>query len=156
MSATINIHLFSSYFTDCVVVKIPGRTYKIHVEYVPVLKDKDPKSRHSNKIDPGPYIRLMQQIDKKYPEDERGDMLIFLSGLSDIQSVCDAAKEYAVQTKRWIVLPLHSTLSMEDKEKVFGMPTFGVREYILCISNTFIIHLVIYQLKYYSKRKKLA
>jgi len=135
MSATINIHLFSSYFTDCVVVKIPGRTYKIDVEYVPVLKDKDPKSRNSNKIDPGPYIRLMQQIDKKYPEDERGDMLIFLSGLSDIQTVCDAAKEYALQTKKWIVLPLHSTLSMEDQEKVFDIAPFGVRKCILCKWN---------------------
>lgn len=130
MSATINIDLFSNYFDESVIVKIPGRTYKIDVEFIPISKDKDPKSR-SNKIDVSPYIRIMQQIDKKYPEDERGDMLIFLSGLSDIQSVCDAAKEYAVQTKRWIILPLHSTLSVEDQEKVFDIAPFGVRKCIL-------------------------
>jgi HrpA-like RNA helicase len=45
-------------------------------------------------------------------------MLIFLSGMSDIQTVLDAAKEYAAETKRWIILPLHSTLSIEDQEKV--------------------------------------
>ncbi len=88
MSATINIELFSNYFNDCVIVKvnkyfqvfffkviskwnlnalklkIPGRTYKIDVEYIPVVKDKDCKSK-GNKLDVGPYIRLMQLIDKK-------------------------------------------------------------------------------------------
>ena len=60
----------------------------------------------------------MQLIDKKYPENERGDMLIFLSGLSDIQTLHEAAKEYALENKRWIILPLHSTLSIEDQDKV--------------------------------------
>ena len=64
MSATINIDLFSNYFDDCVIVKIPGRTFKIDVEYIPVKKEKDSTSK-SNKIDVGPYIRLMQMIDKK-------------------------------------------------------------------------------------------
>ena len=58
----------------------------------------------------------------QYPETERGDMLIFLSGLSDIQTLNEAAKEYAAESKRWIILPLHSTLSIEDQEKVFDIP----------------------------------
>jgi HrpA-like RNA helicase len=64
MSATINIDMFAKYFNDCVIVKIPGRTYKIDVEYIPVIKDKDSKSK-GNKLDVGPYIRIMQLIDKK-------------------------------------------------------------------------------------------
>ncbi len=44
--------------------KIPGRTYKIDVEYIPILMEKDPLKK-SSKIDPSPYIRLMQVIDKK-------------------------------------------------------------------------------------------
>ena len=52
-------------------------------------------------------------------------MLIFLSGLSDIQSLCDAAKEYAAESKRWVILPLHSTLSIEDQDKVFDNPPEG-------------------------------
>ena len=65
MSATINIDLFSNYFDDCVIVKIPGRTFKIDVEYIPVKREKEALSKKSNKIDVGPYIRLMQLIDKK-------------------------------------------------------------------------------------------
>jgi len=68
---------------------------------------------------------------KKYPQDERGDMLIFLSGLSDIQTIYEAAKEYAAETKRWIILPLHSTLSIEEQDKVFDIPPDGVRKCIL-------------------------
>jgi HrpA-like RNA helicase len=58
---------------------------------------------------------------KKYESSERGDLLIFLSGMSDIQTVYDAAKEYALETKRWIILQLHSSLSIDEQEKVnFG------------------------------------
>jgi HrpA-like RNA helicase len=73
----------------------------------------------------------MELIDKKYPQDERGDMLIFLSGMSDIQTVHDVTKQYALETKRWIILPLHSTLSIDDQERVFDVPPEGVRKCIL-------------------------
>ncbi len=71
----------------------------------------------------------------KYPENERGDMLIFLSGLSDIQSLCDAAKEYAAESKRWVILPLHSTLSIEDQDKVFDIPPEGFQLFIILKFN---------------------
>jgi HrpA-like RNA helicase len=58
-------------------------------------------------------------------------MLVFLSGMSDIQTVYDAAKEYACETKKWIVLQLHSSLSIEDQDKVFHVPPEGVRKCIL-------------------------
>ena len=45
-------------------------------------------------------------------------MLIFLGGLSDIQTVYDAAKEFATESKRWIILQLHSSLSIEEQDKV--------------------------------------
>ena len=60
----------------------------------------------------------MQRIDKKYPSSERGDLLIFLSGMSEISSVTEAAKLYAETTKQWIVLSLHSTLSITEQDKV--------------------------------------
>jgi hypothetical protein len=44
-------------------MKIPGRTYEIEVKYLPIMKEKDSKSK-SSKIDVAPYIRLMQLIDQ--------------------------------------------------------------------------------------------
>jgi HrpA-like RNA helicase len=49
---------------------------------------------------------------------EKGDLLIFMSGMSEICAVVDAAKCYSQHTQGWIVLPLHSTLSLADQDKV--------------------------------------
>jgi len=38
--------------------------------------------------------------------------------MSEISAVVDAAKCYSQQTEGWIVLPLHSTLSLADQDKV--------------------------------------
>jgi len=45
--------------------------------------------------------------------------LIFLSGISEITAVVDAAKEYSIKKNNWIVLPLHSTLSIIEQDKVY-------------------------------------
>lgn len=51
--------------------------------------------------------------------DEKGDLLIFLSGISEITALVDAAKEYSKKKNNWIVLPLHSTLSIAEQDKVY-------------------------------------
>lgn len=58
--------------------------------------------------------------------DEKGDLLIFLSGISEITAVVDAAKEYSTKKNNWIVLPLHSTLSItgQDKVNIFSVILF--------------------------------
>ena len=47
------------------------------------------------KLNPAPYVRILQLIDNKYPETERGDVLIFMSGIKEITTIVDACKEYA-------------------------------------------------------------
>ena len=79
MSATINCDLFSSYFDQCPVVKVPGRLYPIEVEYYPMNKNNhskmfsllknnpDPHQVTSQRIDPKPYLEILQRIDAIYP-----------------------------------------------------------------------------------------
>ncbi len=133
MSATINIKLFQDYFHgEAPVVQVPGRLYPINLKYLPVPSIE--RSSNSEKLNPAPYVRILQLIDKKYPEKERGDVLIFLSGLKEITTVSDACKEYAETTKgRWIVLPLHSTLSLAEQDRVFDYAPDGVRK---CVVST--------------------
>lgn len=132
MSATINIDLFRNYFIGkAPVIQVPGRLHPIKLQYFPIPTIEEASKRE--KINPAPYVRILQLIDKKYPEDERGDLLIFLSGLSEISTVVEAAKIYAQQTNKWIVLPIHSTLSVSEQEKVFDVPPEGVRK---CIVST--------------------
>ncbi|XP_053908950.1 probable ATP-dependent RNA helicase DHX34 [Cuculus canorus] len=134
MSATINISLFSSYFGGAPVLQVPGRIFPITVIYQPIPKEEASVSGKSGKperLDPLPYLRVLQTIDHKYPPEERGDLLVFLSGVAEIGAVLEAAQVYATQTQRWIVLPLHSTLSVAEQDKVFDVPPPGVRKCIL-------------------------
>ncbi|KAH6922678.1 hypothetical protein HPB50_017630 [Hyalomma asiaticum] len=117
MSATINIQLFSQYFYGCPVVQVPGRLFPIQVQYHPVTVEE--KRSRTGRLNPAPYVKLLSLIDNKYPSNERGDLLVFLSGMSEISAVQEAAEEYASQNGHWIILPLHSTLSLAEQDKVF-------------------------------------
>ncbi|XP_070155640.1 probable ATP-dependent RNA helicase DHX34 isoform X2 [Polyergus mexicanus] len=131
MSATINIELFSNYFAkeDVKIIEVPGRLYPIQLFYRPVTVDD---LRYKNdRFNPSPYVQIMQIIDQKYPANEKGDLLIFLSGISEITAVVDAAKEYSTKKNNWIVLPLHSTLSIIEQDKVFDYAPEGVRKCIV-------------------------
>ena len=109
--------------------------YKIQVNYHPIKVEES--ASKSSKIDSKPYLRIMEQIDnqvrsffffkinrlmnlnfEQYASTDRGDMLIFLSGMAEIQTVMEATQTYAQETQRWIILPLHSALSLEEQDKV--------------------------------------
>lgn len=86
------------------------------MKYCPIVTEE--QKSLTGRLNPAPYIRIMNLIDQKYPQDERGDLLIFLSGMTEISIVEEAAKAYAEKTNKWIVLSLHSTLSLEEQDKV--------------------------------------
>ncbi|CAB3383855.1 Hypothetical predicted protein [Cloeon dipterum] len=133
MSATINIQLFAGFFDefDPKVIQVPGRLFPIKLHYRPIVRDRFAKK--SERFDPGPYVQILQLIDQKCPKDEKGDVLMFLSGMTEISTVVEACKLFAHETQNWIILPLHSTLSISDQDKVFDYPPDGVRK---CIVST--------------------
>ncbi|XP_036941732.1 probable ATP-dependent RNA helicase DHX34 [Acanthopagrus latus] len=131
MSATINIKLFSDYFSSAPVLQVPGRLFPIQVIYQPIPPEE--QASRSEKLDPRPYLRILQGIDQRYPPEERGDLLLFLSGVAEISTIQEACQIYATHTRRWIVLPLHSTLSLAQQDKVFDIAPPGVRK---CIIST--------------------
>lgn len=81
-------------------------------------QEAEPTTSKSEKLDPRPFLRVLEAIDTKYPPEERGDLLVFLSGMAEISAVLEAAQTYASHTQRWVVLPLHSALSVADQDKV--------------------------------------
>jgi HrpA-like RNA helicase len=135
MSATVNVNLFAQYF-NAPVMQIPGRLHPITVEYCPptnaghVAVRAGTHRRHPQ-LDPTPYLQLMQRIDQQYSSAERGDVLVFLSGMDDIARLCDAARGYAQLHGGWVVLPLHSSLAAEEQDRVFDRPPDGVRKIII-------------------------
>ncbi|VDN00699.1 unnamed protein product [Thelazia callipaeda] len=132
MSATINFELFQNYFQNAAVIKAAGRLYPIEIQYMPVKEyDRCESEKKKEKIDPQPYLNILQIIDAKFDTSERGDALIFLSGVSEISTVAETLKVYAEATKKWIILTLHSTLSMEEQDRVFDIAPPGIRKCIL-------------------------
>lgn len=133
MSATINLKLFQEYFSheEVATIQVPGRLYPIDIHYMPIIKD--PYERKTAKFNWSPYLKILQMIDDKYRTTEKGDVLIFLNGFYEISSLADAVTEYATNKKNWIVLPLHSSLPLEEQDKVFDYPPDGVRK---CIIST--------------------
>lgn len=115
----MNMKLFQDYFAqeDLYVIQVPGRMYPIDIQYHPIVKD--PFERKREKFDSRPYLKIIQMIDVKYPSYQKGDMLIFLNGFSEISALTDAVTEYSQLKQNWIVLPLHSSLSLEDQDKVY-------------------------------------
>lgn len=147
MSATINVGLFTKFFEEekTALIEVPGRLYPIKTYYMPIIRtDFQSKSRAKDeRLNPEPYIQILNLVDQKYPSkyvlllplssdqftdrpitfqyelvNEKGDMLIFVSGVNEIETVMDAAKEYAEKQNHWIILPLHSGLSLADQDKV--------------------------------------
>uniref|UniRef100_A0A182YGA7 Uncharacterized protein n=1 Tax=Anopheles stephensi TaxID=30069 RepID=A0A182YGA7_ANOST len=142
MSATINIKLFADYFSEeeARIIEVPGRLFPIKLHYMPQLQDvpvgaagSSGKRTQSDRLSPEPYIQILQLIDQKYPPTEKGDVLVFLSGLNEITAIVDAAREYNEKNKNWIILPLHSTLSIAEQDKVFDYAPDGMRK---CIVST--------------------
>ena len=68
MSATINLELFSSYFSEAPVISVPGRLYPITLQYIPISIEE--QGSKLERLDPSPFLRVMQLIDHKYPADE--------------------------------------------------------------------------------------
>lgn len=108
--------------------------------YQPIPPEE--QSSRTEKLDPRPYLRILQGIDQRYPLEERGDLLLFLSGVAEISTIQEACQIYATHTCRWIVLPLHSTLSLSQQDMArsasFGLQwtilytLYGLSVLILC------------------------
>jgi ATP-dependent RNA helicase DHX34 len=76
MSATINIKLFSDYFSEesARIIEVPGRLYPIKLHYMPQIQDigasgSNGKRSKADRLNPEPYIQIMQLIDSKYPSE---------------------------------------------------------------------------------------
>ncbi|KAF1807654.1 putative ATP-dependent RNA helicase DHX34 [Mucor lusitanicus] len=148
MSATINAELFAQYF-DAPTLVVPGKMYSVKVHYWPfeeedknlvdeaayrkrqteVVKRSIPSRSSAVKADP--YIKVLEYIDQSVPAGERGDLLIFMSGINEITTLAEELNVYAQKSKKWIILMLHSSLTVEDQEKVFDSPAEGIRKCII-------------------------
>jgi HrpA-like RNA helicase len=125
MSATINITLLQNYFS-APIIQVPGRLYPVRVHYLPIDEEdtnltnpslvssrnlatfKDSVPARASRIKALPYLRILERIDQEYSAIERGDLLIFVSGLTEISILSEELRKYATHTRY-----LHLMLKMD-------------------------------------------
>lgn len=135
MSATLDVIKFSKFFDLCPIFEIPGRVFPVTVEYNCPDDGFDMKKLT--------YIsqlsRVVMDIHLDHPP---GDILIFLTGQSEIENACNRLFKVAEtidydhdvscgDVKGMLILPLYGALSAEQQQKVFEPAERGIRRVIV-------------------------
>ena len=141
-SATIDPESFARHFADAAgtpapIIEVSGRTYPVEIRYRPLVADvstgeTDPEVEPVE-TDTDPLDGINLALDELARE-ERGDVLVFLSGEAEIRDAEDAIRARISAgsiTGPTEVLPLYGRLSAADQHKVFGRNTSGARRIVL-------------------------
>ncbi|EDR27833.1 pre-mRNA-splicing factor ATP-dependent RNA helicase PRP16, putative [Entamoeba dispar SAW760] len=110
-TATINENKLIEFFGIIPIIHIEGRTFPVSVEYL--------------KTTPKDYIEMaIKQILSIHMNQEKGDILVFMTGQEDIEVSCELLKEKYKEIKEEKkqeieIIPIYSQLSNEAQKKIF-------------------------------------
>jgi ATP-dependent helicase HrpA len=127
-SATIDPESFSRHFNGAPIVEVSGRTYPVEIRYRPLVAERLDDEDGDPAEDTDPLDGINLALDELARE-ERGDVLVFLSGEAEIRDAEDAIRGRNLPNTE--VLPLYGRLSAADQHKVFGRNTSGARRIVL-------------------------
>ncbi|KAK8805481.1 hypothetical protein WA158_002137 [Blastocystis sp. Blastoise] len=123
-SATMNASRFSDFFGGVPVFNIPGRTFPVEIYY-----SKSPQEDYVDAV--------VKQILEIHFSADRGDILVFMTGQSDIECVCDSCDERLKSLPKCenqlLLLPMYSQLATEQQAMIFKKAPKGTRK---CIVST--------------------
>lgn len=111
MSATLDAEKFQNYFAGSPLIKVPGRTFKVEKFYT-----QEPEKDYLVAA-----IRTVVQIHQV--EEERGDILLFLTGQEEIENACkeirQAVANMGTDVGEVLCVPLYSTLPPRMQQMIF-------------------------------------
>lgn len=108
-SATIDVERFSRHFNHAPIIEVSGRTYPVEVRYRPIMKDDE------NNYDD--FQGIINAIDELSMEDNRGDILIFLTGEREIRDLADVLSKLNLFHTE--IIPLYARLSSAEQNRIF-------------------------------------
>ncbi|KAJ3033448.1 DEAH-box ATP-dependent RNA helicase prp22, partial [Rhizophlyctis rosea] len=121
-SATLDAEKFSTYFYNCPILTIPGRTYPVEILFA-----KDPESDYLDSA-----LITVMQIHLTEPA---GDILLFLTGQEEIDTAAEILyermKALGPMVPELIVLPVYSALPSEMQSKIFDPAPPGSRKVVI-------------------------
>ncbi|ORE19483.1 P-loop containing nucleoside triphosphate hydrolase protein [Rhizopus microsporus] len=117
-----NADKFATYFNNCPIFTIPGRTYPVEVLYT-----KDPESDYLDAA-----LITVMQIHLSEPP---GDILLFLTGQEEIDTAAEILyermKALGNDVPELIILPVYSALPSEMQSRIFDPAPPGSRKVVI-------------------------
>jgi ATP-dependent helicase HrpA len=157
-SATIDPESFSRHFGDAPIIEVSGRTYPIEIRYRPLAgeretqKDSDLDSENEDAAQPSDYVEGIIESLKELQREPDGDVLVFLSGESEIRDAQDAIGGNITSgalDRGTELLPLYGRLSAAEQHRVFERSRVaGIRRRVILATNVAETSLTIPNIKY--------
>jgi ATP-dependent RNA helicase DHX8/PRP22 len=121
-SATLDAEKFSTYFFQCPIFTIPGRTFPVEILYT-----KEPESDYLDAA-----LITVMQIHLSEPA---GDILVFLTGQEEIDTCCETLftrmEALGDLAPELIILPVYSALPAEMQSRIFEPAPSGARKCVV-------------------------
>ena len=121
-SATLDAEKFSTYFNDCPIFTIPGRTFPVEILYT---KESEPDYLDA-------ALLTCMQIHLTEPA---GDILLFLTGQEEIDTAAEILfermKALGNGVPELLILPVYSALPSEMQSRIFDPAPPGSRKLVL-------------------------
>jgi ATP-dependent helicase HrpA len=156
-SATIDPQSFAAHFADAAgnpapIVEVSGRTYPVELRYRPLVADAaldgsdDADDVPSDDRD---YLDGITDALAELGREASGDVLVFLSGETEIRDAEDAIRGRFPATTGTEVLPLYGRLSAADQHRVFETKRApGIRRRVVLATNVAETSLTVPGIKY--------
>ncbi|XP_030007577.1 probable ATP-dependent RNA helicase DHX40 isoform X1 [Sphaeramia orbicularis] len=151
MSATLETEKLSSFFGNCPVFTIPGRTFPVSCTFGSAIGHKDTESSG--------YVKEVVKVAFDIHTSEMaGDILVFLTGQSEIERACDLLFEKAESidyrydvhdqtVEGLLILPLYGSMPTDQQRQIFQPPPPGIRKCVVA-TNIAATSLTINGIKY--------
>ena len=151
-SATIDPGSFSKHFNDAPIIEVSGRTFPIEIRYRPINQDEEDNPDPDASTTARDYIDgILSALDELSTED-KGAVLVFLSGESEIKDAQEAIQGRITSGALGTgveVLPLYGRLSSAEQHRVFETSKVaGLKRRIILATNVAETSLTIPNIKY--------
>lgn len=112
-SATINAIKFSEFFDSCPIYEVEGKNYPVKINYITNEQDDYLKSGLET------VMKLYKQI--KMGESEKGDILLFLTGQDEINTLMKnmTATMEKLKINNLLLYPIYANLPLKEQSKIF-------------------------------------
>ncbi|CAJ1065819.1 probable ATP-dependent RNA helicase DHX40 [Xyrichtys novacula] len=151
MSATLDTDKLSAFLGDCPVFAIPGRTFPVTCTFGSAVGPKDIESTN--------YVKEVVKVALNVHTTEMaGDILVFLTGQSEIEQACDLLYEkaesidyrydvYDQTVEGLLILPLYGSMPTDQQRQIFQPAPPRIRKCVVA-TNIAATSLTINGIKY--------